>query len=156
VACRCFAQNVGERLAIWIPVQLATVLATPVLSAVTLLSRQLRKNAEKPRTKGEYGREVDSRASSQLLDSPPETPAPANYHKVTLGAVNRRVASSNLAREPNLFSLNQLRVWESIRLSSEASVVRREIRSASWCCLRTFSTRGKVNSERASRGGTDG
>jgi len=104
VACRCFAQNVGERLAIWIPVQLATVLATPVLSAVTLLSRQLRKNAEKPRTKGEYGREVDSRASSQLLDSPPETPAPANYHKVTLGAVNRRVASSNLARGAKIFT----------------------------------------------------
>ncbi len=85
--------------AIWIP----ALLATPVWSAVTLLSRQLWKNAEKSRTKGEYGREVDSRASSQLLDSPRETPAPANYHKVTLGAVNRRVASSNLARGAKSF-----------------------------------------------------
>jgi hypothetical protein len=34
-------------------------------------------------------REVDSRASPQLLDSPRKTPAPVNWYQVTLRAVNR-------------------------------------------------------------------
>ena len=36
--------------------------------------------------------------SSQLADSPRKTPAPANRDLITQMAVNRRVASSNLAR----------------------------------------------------------
>jgi hypothetical protein len=45
----------------------------------------------KTANKGEKGREVGSRASSQLLDSPRKTPAPVNCYKFALRAVNRRV-----------------------------------------------------------------
>ena len=60
------------------------------------------KMGDKSRTKSEYGREVASRLSSQLSDSPRKTPAPANRDLITHKAINRRVASSNLARGANL------------------------------------------------------
>jgi hypothetical protein len=60
-----------------------------------LLSRHfhgsLGKMVENHEPKGEYGGEVGSRASSQLIDSRRKTPAPVNYYQVTLSIVNRRV-----------------------------------------------------------------
>jgi hypothetical protein len=61
-----------------------------VNGAVTQLSRLSWRNGGELRIKGEYGREVGSRAFSQLVDTPRKTLAPVNYDEVTLVAVNRQ------------------------------------------------------------------
>ena len=52
--------------------------------------------------------------SSQLADPPRKTPAPPNRDEVTQVAVNRRVASSNLARGANLLLVFQMLAVTSV------------------------------------------
>jgi hypothetical protein len=62
------------------------------------MSRSLRQFAINVEQKVNKEEKLTRSVSSQLADAPRKTPAPANRDEVTQVAVNRRVASSNLAR----------------------------------------------------------